>query len=209
MGPQYSEDDIIKAVDEYDLKSGFTIVKSPSPDWVVNSLCSDKIIARMSGRMEFGQRALGNRSILANPSNSRNIEKINRKIKFRDFWMPFTPTILAEREQDYIINPKNLKSPFMTMAFDSTELARDELIAALHPADYTVRPQILKREANPEYHKIIKLFESKTGVGGLLNTSLNLHGEPVVCSPSDAVHTFINSELDALLFDDSLAIVRD
>ena len=209
MGPQYSEDDIIKAVDKYDLKSGFTIVKSPSPDWVVNSLCSDKIIARMSGRMEFGQRALGNRSILANPSNSRNIEKINRKIKFRDFWMPFTPTILAEREQDYIINPKNLKSPFMTMAFDSTELARDELIAALHPADYTVRPQILKREANPEYHKIIKLFESKTGVGGLLNTSLNLHGEPVVCSPSDAVHTFINSELDALLFDDSLAIVRD
>jgi carbamoyltransferase len=195
-------------VERADLQSRFKILPSPSRDWIVASLISDKIIAHMKGRMEFGQRALGNRSILANPSNPMNIQKINRKIKFRDFWMPFTPTILAEREGDYLENPKKLRSPFMTMAFDSKELARRELISALHPADYTVRPQVLKKEDNPRYYDLIKSFEKKTNIGGLLNTSLNLHGEPMVCSPEDAIHTFLNSELDILLFDNFLAVVR-
>lgn len=209
LGPSFSGPDFDRAIDRSDLKSRFRIIETPSQDWVVDSLVADKVIARISGRMEFGQRALGNRSILANPSNPHNIQKINRKIKFRDFWMPFTPTILAERAPDYIINPKKLRSPFMTMAFDSTALARDELPAALHPADYTVRPQILDRASNPEYYDLIQSFQSRTGVGGLLNTSLNLHGEPMVCSPEDAVHTFLNSDLDILLFHEHAAIVRD
>ena len=208
LGPEYSHSEIKNSVGRNDLQSRFRIIELPNHDWIVTCLTSDKIVARMSGRMEFGQRALGNRSIIANPSNAMNIQKINRQIKFRDFWMPFTPTILEEREGDYIKNPKKLMSPYMTMAFDSTDLARNELIAALHPADYTVRPQILRREANPEYYNLLKSFESKTGVGGLLNTSLNLHGEPMVCSPDDAIQTFINSDLDVLLFDDVLAIER-
>ena len=208
LGPEYSESEVKRAIEKADLKSKYEIVSSPSRDWVAKCLASDKIIARMSGRMEFGQRSLGNRSIIADPSNPMNIQKINRQIKFRDFWMPFTPTILAEREIDYIENSKKLKSPFMTMAFNSTELARRELVSALHPADYTVRPQLLKRESNPGYYDLIKSFESKTGIGGLLNTSLNLHGEPMVCSPEDAIHTFINSDLDVLLFDDSIAVTR-
>ena len=118
--------------------------------------------------------------------------------------MPFTPTILAERQHDYIINPKSLKSPFMTMAFDSTELARKELVATLHPADLTARPQVLEEKRNPEYYSIVKAFEKITGVGGVLNTSFNLHGYPVVLGPEEAIFTFENSELDGLLMNDIL-----
>ena len=102
----------------------------------------------------------------------------------------------------FLVKPTDC--PFMTMAFDSTDLARKDLVAAVHPADYTVRPQILERSANPDYYTLIAEFEALTGIGGLLNTSLNLHGEPVVCSPDDAFHTFEHSELDAIVFDDFL-----
>ena len=209
LGPEYGEEDIKVAVAKRELASKFRIVEKPDTTFVVDQLVKDKIIARCSGRIEFGQRALGNRSIICNPRNQANIQKINSKIKFRDFWMPFTPTILAERENDYIVNPKGLASPFMTMAFESTELARKDLPAALHPADFTVRPQILERTMNPRYYDLIKKFEERTGVGVLLNTSLNLHGEPVVLTPDDAIHTFLNSGLDILLFDGTMAVIRD
>jgi carbamoyltransferase len=169
---------------------------------IARLLTEGKIIARCAGRMEFGLRALGNRTIMADPRDYRIVRKINEAIKFRDFWMPFTPTILAERESDYIVNPKNLSSPFMTMAFDSTELAQKELIAALHPADLTVRPQILLEEKNPGYYSIIKEFEKLTGVGGILNTSFNLHGYPIVLGPEQAIFTLENSELDGVLIGD-------
>jgi len=209
LGPEYGEKDIIYAVKRRGLASKYRVLKKPDSNWVVEQLIKDKVVARFSGRMEFGQRALGNRSIIANPSNLSNIQKINSKIKFRDFWMPFTPTILAERGSDYLVNPKGLRSPFMTMAFESTELARKDLCAALHPGDFTVRPQILEHRMNPAYYDLIKEFEGKTGVGGILNTSLNLHGEPIVLSPEDAIHTFLGSELDILLFDSVMAIIRE
>ena len=90
----------------------------------------------------------------------------------------------------------------MTMAFDSTQLAQKELIAALHPADLTVRPQILQEKRNPGYYSIIKEFEKLTGVGGILNTSFNLHGYPIVLGPEAAIFTFENSELDGVLIGD-------
>jgi carbamoyltransferase len=149
---------------------------------------------------------LGNRSILANAKIPGMIRKINDKIKRRDFWMPFAPIVLAERMKDYIVNPKELTSPYMTVGFDSTELARTDLRAGLHPADDTMRPQILEKQANPSLHNIISLFEAKTGIGGMLNTSFNLHGEPICCSPHDSIHTFLNSELDGLLMDGYLIL---
>ena len=121
--------------------------------------------------------------------------------------MPFTPSILLERVSDYIKNPKNLPSPFMTIAFDSTELARKDLVAAMHPADYTIRPQFVDKQSNPGYYDLIKKFEGLTGIGGLLNTSMNLHGEPIVTNSSDAIHTLINSELDVLVINKT-AIIR-
>jgi carbamoyltransferase len=162
---------------------------------IAELLVSDGVVARCAGRMEFGARALGNRSILANPSDHRVVPLINRMIKNRDFWMPFAPTVLAERAPDYLVNPKGLPSPYMMLAMPTRPEARDVLIAAIHPHDSTARPQILERSWNPEYHAVISEFQRRTGVGAVLNTSFNLHGEPVVCSAADAVDTFERSGL--------------
>ena len=165
---------------------------------IAELLVSDGVVARCAGRMEFGARALGNRSILANPSDPRVVPLINRVIKNRDFWMPFAPTILKEREADYVVNPKGLASPYMMLAFRTQEKRQDELVAALHPQDATARPQILEESWNPEYHRIIREFERRTGIGAVLNTSFNLHGEPIVCTAADALDTFERSGLPHL-----------
>jgi carbamoyltransferase len=162
---------------------------------IAELLVSDGVVARCAGRMEFGARALGNRSILANPSDHRVVQLINRMIKNRDFWMPFAPTMLAERAPEYLDNPKQLSSPYMMLAMPTRPEARDALVAAIHPQDATARPQILERAWNPEYHAVISEFQRRTGVGAVLNTSFNLHGEPVVCSAADAVDTFERSGL--------------
>jgi carbamoyltransferase len=162
---------------------------------IADLLVSDGVVARCAGRMEFGARALGNRSILANPSDHRVVPLINRMIKNRDFWMPFAPTIMAERAPDYLVNPKQHASPYMMLAMPTRAEAREALVAAIHPQDATARPQILERSWNPEYHAVISEFERRTGVGAVLNTSFNLHGEPVVCSAADAVDTFERSGL--------------
>jgi len=165
---------------------------------IADLLVSDGAVARCAGRMEFGARALGNRSILANPSDHRVVPLINRMIKNRDFWMPFAPTILAERASDYLVNPKGLASPYMMLAVPTRLEARDPLTAALHPQDGTARPQILEQAWNPAYHAVISEFQRRTGVGAVLNTSFNLHGEPIVCSAADAVDTFERSGLPHL-----------
>src|SRR5215467_1597523 len=162
---------------------------------IAELLVGDGVVARCAGRMEFGARALGNRSILANPSDQRVVPLINRMNKNRDFWMPFAPTILAERASDYLDNTKRLPSPYMMLAMPTRAEAREALVAAIHPQDATARPQILERTWNPEYHAVISEFERRTGVGAVLNTSFNLHGEPVVCSAADAVDTFERSGL--------------
>jgi len=157
-------------------------------------IAKGKIIARFKGRDEFGPRALGNRSILADPRDLQVIRKINFAIKHRDFWMPFAPSILEERMDDYLINARPAR--YMIEAFDTTEKA-EEIIAALHPFDRTARPQTVN-EWNPSYRKIIEVFQEHTGVGGVLNTSFNLHGYPIVGTPEMAIATFENSGLDVL-----------
>jgi carbamoyltransferase len=199
LGPEFSPDEAAGVLKEKKVFSRYKVTRNVEPEEIARRLALGQIIGRCVGRMEFGLRALGNRSILADPRRPDIVRKINDAIKFRDFWMPFTPTILAEREQDYIVNPKRLKSSFMTMAFDSTELAHKELIAALHPADLTSRPQLLEERRNQEYYAIIKAFERMTGVGGVLNTSLNLHGDPIVLGPTEAIYTFENSGLDGII----------
>lgn len=202
LGPEFSDAEIAASLAQNQAAKKYRVSKGVSPKKIAQQLADGKIIARCSGRMEFGLRALGNRSILADPRRPDTVRRINDAIKFRDFWMPFTPTILAERESDYILNPKGVSSPYMTMAFDSTARAHRDLIAALHPADLTARPQILKERQNPEYYAIIKEFEGLTGVGGVLNTSFNLHGDPIVLGPEQALYTLENSELDALILGD-------
>ena len=164
-------------------------------------IMNNHIIARCSGKMEWGARALGNRSILANPKDWSNVEKINSKIKKRDFWMPFAPSLLKEKASKYIVNPKNLFSPYMMLAFDTTELAQTEICAAIHPRDKTARVQIVDKLMNPEYWELINDFYEMSGTPCILNTSFNLHGYPLVYSFEDAISVFKNSGLNYLVIE--------
>jgi carbamoyltransferase len=129
-------------------------------------------------------------------------------VKYRDFWMPFTPSMMIEEAERMLENPKRIYSPFMTMAFDLKPPFRDTIPGAIHPADRTARPQMLRREDNPGYYDIIAAFKERTGIGAVLNTSFNLHGDAIVESPSDAIETFLKSEIDVLLFD-RVAVLRE
>ena len=165
-------------------------------------LAEGKIIGRFNGREELGPRALGNRSILADPRDLRVIRKLNFAIKQRDFWMPFAASVLEEDAPKYIrgLTPW----PFwMIEAFDTTPEGADRLIAGVHPYDLTIRPQLVN-ELNPSYRDLIRSFRDQTGVGGLLNTSFNLHGFPIVGTPAIAVDTLHRSDLDALTLGDWL-----
>ena len=165
---------------------------------IADLLASGAVVARCTDRMEFGARALGNRSILAHPGHPQVVPLINQMIKHRDFWMPFAPSILRERADDYLLNPKGLHSPYMMVAFPTKPTRRNELVAAMHPSDATVRPQMVDAASNASYHRVIRAFERRTGIGAVLNTSYNLHGEPIVCSADDAVDTFERSGLPHL-----------
>ena len=163
-----------------------------------NSYPVARYVSEMS---EFGPRALGNRSILADPRNSDIINYVNRKIKIRDFWMPFAPSILDKYLNKYIKNNNNALPYHMTYSYDATELAKKHIPAALHPFDKTTRPQMVTNKLNSDYYNLIKEFCNLTGVGALLNTSFNLHGEPIVSDPKSAFKTFKKSGLKFLYID--------
>lgn len=206
-GPEYSRDDTERALRSAGEKVAFRVSENIELE-SAKMLAEHKIIGRLAGQMEWGARALGNRSILANPSRVDNIRKLNVAIKLRDFWMPFAPSILWEMRRDYAVYKKNVDSYFMTLTYDSTPLARDHLIAALHPYDLTMRPQFVKKEHNPRYYGLLSHFKGLTGIGGILNTSFNLHGFPIVNTPEEAIHTFLNSDLDYLTINDYLVWKR-
>jgi carbamoyltransferase len=193
-GPSYADEEIEAA-----LKKTGWIGKAEyysDVDSVVGDLVSEgRIVARFSGRLEWGPRALGNRSILADARDLKIVREINFAIKQRDFWMPFASTILEERMCDYLVNGRT--APYMILAFDTTK-KRDDIIAAVHPYDYSCRPQTLNSSWNLGYRRVLETFQKHTGVGGLLNTSFNLHGYPIVCTPEQGIWTFENSSLDFL-----------
>jgi len=170
---------------------------------IAEMLAKNKIVARFTGRNEWGARALGNRSIIANATDFFNTRELNKMVKSRDFWMPFAPSILAGYEEDYIVNPKKIPAPYMILSFDTTE-RRNEIVAALHPSDLSTRPQVVYKDHNPTYHQVLSDYREIVGPAGFLNTSFNLHGEPMVCSPQDAIHTFLNSGLKYLAIGDFL-----
>ena len=176
---------------------------------IAKLLARDEIIARCVGRAEFGARALGNRSILANPKNYANIEKINKLIKNRDFWMPFTPSINIEHSNKLIVNTKKVSSPYMTIGFNSTKFAQENISASLHMADRSARPQFVKKSLNQEYWDLINEFYKITNIPCLLNTSYNLHGEPMNYSVADCIRTLALSSLEFLLLPKGKLILKN
>ncbi len=200
FGRDFDDREVEKALEELD-ESEFVVEKIGDDihEYVAEMLVDGFIVARFYGPSEWGARALGNRSILADPRNYGVISRINRAIKKRDFWMPFAPSVLAEVFEDYFDVPVRTKSEkYMIIAYPTRAAARSSIPAGLHQHDLTGRPQVVFEEDNPEYYRLIKRFMEKTGVGGVLNTSFNLHGYPIVYTPEQAIFTLKNSDLDAL-----------
>lgn len=196
LGPASTEKEIRIALAKY---KKLTIEKPKNINVsIAKLLAQGEIVARCVGRMEFGARALGNRSILADPRKRDVVERLNKMIKMRDFWMPFAPTILDEHVRKYLSNQNAFPAPYMIVAFETTEKGKHDLAAAVHPFDKSVRPQVLKQENNPEYYDLIKHFKKITGVGAVLNTSFNIHGEPIVANPVDALKVFERTDLQYL-----------
>jgi carbamoyltransferase len=158
----------------------------------------------VAGRAELGARALGNRSILAHPGDLRSFYTVNDQIKERDFWMPFAPAVLEEDAGRYLQRPPEHGAPYMITAFDTTAAARDDLRAAIHQKDLTVRPQLVTVASNPKFHRLLTEFKTRTGIGGVLSTSLNIHGYPLAATLDQALFTFERSGLRYLVVEDTM-----
>jgi carbamoyltransferase len=196
LGPATSNEEIAKTLRVYKVP----FVRTDHVTRVTARLLVEgNIVGWFQGRMEFGPRALGNRSILADPRDPAMKDKVNDVVKFRENWRPFAPSVLLERFGDYF--EPNVPSPFMIL----THTVRPEkrtVVPAITHVDGSARIQTVDRTVNPLYWELISEFERLTGVAVVMNTSFNLKGEPIVCEPKDAIRTFFSSGLDFLVLGD-------
>jgi carbamoyltransferase len=169
---------------------------------VARLIAGGAVVGWFQGRMEFGPRALGNRSFLADPRRADMRELLNKKVKLREWFRPLAPSMLEESSAE--IFGVHRRDPFMVTVFMVAEGQRERIPAVVH-VDNTARPQTVSRAANPRYWNLIKEFERLTGVPALLNTSFNIQ-EPIVCSPRDAIRTFKGAKFDALVLGNNLAL---
>lgn len=201
LGVSYTDEEIAAFLDSAAVAGTYSIEQIPNIDHRVAELLAEgQVVARFADRCEWGARSLGNRALLAHPSYMESFYTVNDQIKARDFWMPFAPSVLDSHADRYLkaYDPAKNAAPFMITAYDATEVGLKDLRAALHQGDHTLRPQVVTQEANPRYYALIQHFASLTGVGAVLNTSLNLHGHPLVATPAQAMFTLENSGLRIL-----------
>ena len=214
LGPQYNNEEIKNILENYNIK--FTEIDNDKNflDRISEYLVNENIIGLFQGRMEFGPRALGSRSIIGDPRSSKMQKTMNLKIKYRESFRPFAPAILEEQVGEYFASYEN--SPFMSFVFKLNdnkrliqEASANSLTDRLHqmrssvPAithvDYSARIQTVSQKNNPLFYRIIKNFYQKTKCPMLINTSFNIMGEPIVCSPMDALRCFFSNEMDILV----------
>jgi carbamoyltransferase len=195
LGPRWTTEEIEATLRSYKLP--FETLVDPA-EVGAELLASGKLLGWYQDRAEFGPRALGNRSILADPRDPANRDKINGAVKFREAWRPFAPSVLDEAGPMFF--DSYCSTPFMTLTFRVKPMRKHEIAAVVH-ADGTSRVQSVTREQNERYYDLIKRFASKTGTPVLLNTSFNLRSEAIVNSPFDAIRTFYTCGLDALILD--------
>lgn len=202
-GSHYSEGDFLQAMQ----KANLVYQKMDSPaKQVAKLLAEGQVIGFFQGRMEIGPRALGARSILADPRNAEMKSIINAKIKFREPFRPFAPAVLAEHAQEYFTNATS--SPFMNIVFEVREEKRTVIPAVTH-VDQTARIQTVEQKNNPYYYQIIQEFAKMTNVPVILNTSFNIKGEPIVECPENAINCFLGTGLDYLILDSFLISKAD
>ncbi len=225
LGPEFSA----KEIQEYLDKNNYPYQKFSSeeiPDLTAELLEKENVIGWFQGRMEFGPRALGNRSIIGDARSPKMQKTINLKIKYRESFRPFAPTVLEERINDYFEIDK--PSPYMLLTasvqpnlrrqmtdeeqrlfgINKLNIVRSTIPAVTH-VDYSARIQSVSKDTNPKYHQLIKAFEKRTGCGVIINTSFNVRGEPIVCTPEDAYKCFMRTEMDYLVLGDYILNKQD
>lgn len=204
LGPSYSNEDIIAACARHPGNPQWEKLDDVTGE-IAKVLHEGNPVAWFQGRMEFGPRALGGRSIIGCPSVKGVADRINAQIKFRERWRPFCPSMLDT------VAPQMLgmdhPSPFMTFTFEVNDEWKSRVHEVVHE-DGTARAQVLKREYNPRYYDLMKELERVTGNGVVLNTSLNRRGEPMVCSPKDALDMFFGSDLEYLIMENILVVKK-
>ncbi|HYG61588.1 MAG TPA: carbamoyltransferase [Thermoanaerobaculia bacterium] len=215
LGPEFPGPRIKEFLDEH----GYVYEELADADWaprIAALLAGENVVGLCHGRMEFGPRALGNRSIIGDPRSPRMQSIMNLKIKYRESFRPFAPSVLVERVSDYF--ELDRPSPYMLLVADVVEGRRipkrgDEAglplvewvnrprsdVPAITHVDYSARIQTVDREDNPRYHALISEFERLTGYGVIVNTSFNVRGEPIICTPEDAYRCFMRTEMDYLV----------
>ncbi len=193
LGPGFDDEAIETALKTYKLR--YSRMDDPAVTGA-ELLAQGKILGWFQGRMEFGPRALGSRSILADPRDPEMTAKVNNAVKFREWWRPFAPSITKEAAADFVESATD--SPFMILTAQVRPEKRNVIPAVTH-VDGSARPQTVEREVNPLYWRLIDEFGNRTGVPVVMNTSFNLRGEAIVHTPTDAVRTFFSSGMDALL----------
>jgi carbamoyltransferase len=196
-GPSYSSSEIRNL-----LKQNKVDYSQPEDlqRYVAEAIADGQLVGWFQGRMEIGPRALGHRSILADPRDEASRDRVNKYVKHREEWRPFAPSILADRAADYFVNA--VPSPFMIDTFETKPEKRDEIEAVLHQGDMTTRPQTVTKQDNPRYYRLLSEFEDFTRVPVLLNTSFNDHAEPIVNRPQEAIKDFYGMGLDVLVLGD-------
>ena len=215
LGPEFSDDEI----ESFLISVGAPYARLDRDELyerVAALLAEEKIIGWFDGRMEFGPRALGSRSILGDPRSPKMQAQMNIKIKFREGFRPFAPSVLRERVSDYF--ELDVDSPYMLLVapvrrerciapsadqkelwgIDQLNVPRSDIPAVTH-IDYSARIQTVRRDTNPHYYDVIKAFERRTGCGAVVNTSFNVRGEPIVCTPADAYRCFMRTHIDNLV----------
>ena len=231
LGPSHSDEEIHRFIEE----TGAPSHEMPDDDSlcraVVDELADGRVVGWFQDRMEFGPRALGARSLLGDPRDPRMQSTMNLKVKFRESFRPFAPAVLRERASDYFEMPRGAEDPYMlTVAPVRVEHRRRQAepesgsgsarglarlgtlrsdIPAVTHVDYSARVQTVDADRHGRYQRLLRLFAARTGCPVLVNTSFNLGWDPIVCSPRDAYHTFMSSEIDALCLERSLLLKRE
>lgn len=200
LGPKYTTEQCIQACEQHSNQPKWQKLTNVT-EQTAQILAEGNPVAWFQGRMEFGPRALGNRSILGDPSKAKIADRINAQIKYRERWRPFCPSILDTVAEDLL--QTDHPSPYMTFTFKVADSWKPRVPEVVHE-DGTARAQIVTQESNPRYYDLIKHLGEKTGNPVILNTSLNRRGEPMVCSPEDALNMFYGSDLQYLVMEDIL-----